>query len=56
MDWWASSEHKIRYKKELPVKVLVEIDKELLECAMIGAQLDNKMEQIQKSVMDKSAK
>ena len=56
MDWWASSEHKIRYKKDLPVKVLEEIDKELLECAMIGAQLDKKMEQIQKSVMDKSAK
>jgi len=45
MDWWASLEHKIRYKKE--VKVSEEISKELKACAEFAAVLDNRMEQIQ---------
>ena len=45
MDWWASTEHKIRYKKDLPMSE--QIDKELLECAGISAELDRRMEQIQ---------
>ena len=51
MDWWASLEHKIRYKKTLPEPVLSEIDNDLLECAVIGAQLDEKMEVIQNKVV-----
>ncbi len=43
MDWWASAEHKIRYKKELPDELLHEIDRELLDGARIGAELDEKM-------------
>ena len=37
MDWWASLEHKIRYKKNLPEMEYVE--RELYECAEISAQL-----------------
>ena len=48
MDWWASLEHKIRYKKD--VKVSKEITEELRECAESAAMLDNKMEQIQKKI------
>ena len=48
MDWWASLEHKIRYKKD--VKVPDNIAQELLECADAAAYLDNRMEQIQKYV------
>ena len=51
MDWWASSEHKIRYKKKLSESVLQEIDQDLLECAGIGAMLDAKMEKIQEKAL-----
>ena len=40
MDFWASLEHKIRYKKNLSKERLDEIDKELLECAKICKTLD----------------
>lgn len=46
MDFWASLEHKIRYKKNLSSSRLDEIDKELLECAKICKELDEKMEEI----------
>lgn len=42
MDFWASLEHKIRYKKNLSKERLNEIDKELLECAKICKTLDEK--------------
>lgn len=50
MDWWASAEHKIRYKKDVPITE--EIDNELLECAVISSRLDEKMEKIQKKAED----
>lgn len=50
MDWWASAEHKIRYKKDVPITE--EIDRELLECAVISSSLDEKMERIQKKAED----
>lgn len=46
MDWWASTEHKIRYKKDLQNDSV--INSELAECARIAAELDLRMEQIQK--------
>lgn len=48
MDWWASLEHKIRYKKD--IENTKELEKELLECAEIAANLDARMENIQKRV------
>ena len=48
MDWWASLEHKIRYKKDITEAEFVE--KELKECAEVGAQLDERMEYLQKLV------
>ncbi|MBQ3195347.1 MAG: GTP pyrophosphokinase family protein [Clostridia bacterium] len=45
MDWWASLEHKIRYKKDYVITS--EIAAELKICAEAAAVLDNKMEQIQ---------
>lgn len=48
MDWWASLEHKIRYKKQiLPSE---QIERELFECAQIGAELDQRMEMIHQKV------
>lgn len=44
MDWWASLEHKIRYKKDVPDPA--KIERELFECAEMGAVLDERMEKI----------
>ena len=49
MDWWASLEHKIRYKKGLLDSAYIE--KELLECAQMGAALDARMENLQSEAM-----
>ena len=47
MDCWASLEHKIKYKKDLPEKVAEELEVELFECAQLSKELDVKMEAIQ---------
>ena len=39
MDWWASLEHKIRYKKGLQESD--HVDQELFECAKMSAELDS---------------
>ena len=43
MDWWASLEHKIRYKKDLPDELSRKLADELKECAEAAAKLDQKM-------------
>lgn len=48
MDCWASLEHKIRYKKDIPD--LETIHKELKACAEISAQLDARMDAVRKSI------
>ncbi|MBQ4568786.1 MAG: GTP pyrophosphokinase family protein [Ruminococcus sp.] len=50
MDWWASLEHKIRYKKAVTVND--EISAELRECAEIAANLDKRMEDIENRIYD----
>ena len=47
MDWWASLEHKIRYKKDLKDDEAVAC--ELFSCAEMGAELDQRMERIHKT-------
>ncbi len=44
MDWWASLEHKIRYKKNISDDG--HIAEELLHCAEMGAALDQRMESV----------
>ncbi len=51
-DWWASLEHKIRYKKD--IEHTEEIANELRECAEKAANLDNRMEQIRKYLESKN--
>lgn len=48
MDWWASLEHQIRYKKE--VTVTKDNAKELRDCAEQAALLDYRMEQLYKTI------
>lgn len=49
MDWWASLEHKIRYKKDVLVTEFIE--KELRECAEAAAELDRRMENLSESII-----
>ena len=44
MDFWASLEHTIRYKKNLPINT--EIETELKECADSSREWDGKMEHL----------
>ena len=46
MDWWASTEHKIRYKKDILESE--SFKHELADCARIAAELDQRMEQLHK--------
>lgn len=46
MDWWASLEHKIRYKKD--IENVKEIEDQLFTCAQVSANLDRHMEQLYK--------
>ena len=50
MDFWASLEHKLRYKKELDGKLLDEISQELYDCAEASARLDMKMQAIRDKI------
>lgn len=49
MDWWASLEHKICYKKNLADDARVA--RELQKCAEMGAELDRRMEKIHESTI-----
>lgn len=46
MDWWASIEHKIRYKKDLPEDETRQLEIELRNTAEMAAVLDERMESI----------
>lgn len=46
MDFWASLEHKVRYKKDLDPEIMKAIGYDLKECAEQSALLDKKMEGI----------
>ena len=50
MDWWASLEHKIRYKKNLTDDEA--IFAELRECAETSAMLDQRMQSIHEKAGD----
>ena len=51
MDQWASLEHRLMYKKDIPDDVSKELRKKLLRCAEINRELDGYMQEI-KDVTD----
>ncbi len=53
MDFWASLEHKIRYKKDIEPELMEELSKELTECALRCADLDHRMEGIRNRIKKK---
>ena len=50
MDFWASLEHKLRYKKNIPDSEAELLAKELMECAQESAALDEKMQNIRNRI------
>ena len=48
MDFWASLEHQMQYKKD--IDLTDEMEQELLECAQISAALDVRMDQLRKRI------
>ncbi len=53
MDFWASLEHKLRYKKNIDSNEIELLEKELVECAEISAALDKRMEEIRNRIEKK---
>ncbi len=50
MEFWASLEHRLRYKKDLPEELLHSTADGLYQCARISAQLDEHMQQIRNAI------
>ncbi|MGN0402203.1 MAG: GTP pyrophosphokinase family protein [Acetatifactor sp.] len=50
MDFWASLEHKLRYKKDIDSKLLNELSDELVNCSLESAKLDMKMQEIRQKI------
>ena len=46
MDFWASLEHKLRYKKNISVEQSVFLAEEMSQCAEISASLDERMQKV----------
>ena len=46
MDFWASLEHKLRYKKDLDPQLLKKLSDELERCAAQSAELDERMQAV----------
>ena len=44
MEFWANLDHKMRYKKDIDPEVEKKIENELLECALLSADLDARMQ------------
>lgn len=50
MDSWASLEHKLKYKKNLPAGQVEQISNELKRCADMSAELDSRMQAVRMSI------
>ena len=50
MDFWASLEHKLRYKKDIPQEHAQEIARQLIECAETVSKTDQQMLDIRRQI------
>lgn len=50
MDFWASLEHQMRYKKDIPASMTAKLATDLGECADISAMLDQRMQDIKNRI------
>ena len=53
MDFWASLDHKLSYKKDIPEEEAKLLRQELLECAQSSADLDVRMGEIKNRIVNK---
>lgn len=51
MDFWASLEHKLKYKKNLPPEKIDMLSNELVDCANISASLDQRMQNVRNIIL-----
>ncbi len=56
MDFWASLDHKMRYKKELSDEEVEILQEELYDCAKQSAALDERMQRIRDRIIQKREK
>ena len=54
MDFWASLEHKMRYKKNIPENHVKYLQDELYDCARQSAELDNRMQNIRNLIAEEA--
>ena len=52
MDFWASLEHQMKYKKNIPAHKVTDLTAELKQCAEQSALLDKKMEEIRHRIQE----
>ena len=52
MDFWASLEHKMRYKKNIPAEQMKYLQDELYDCAEQSAALDQRMQSIRNLIAE----
>ena len=55
MDFWASLEHKLRYKKNISPQMLDKLANELTDCAEISSSLDSRMQNVRNLIMSEAA-
>ncbi len=55
MDFWASLEHKLRYKKNISSEMLDKLSHELTDCAEISASLDSRMQNVRNLILSETA-
>ena len=53
MDFWASLEHEMRYKKDLTEEISQAISAQLLDCATTITEMDSKMQDIKNQIYPK---
>ena len=56
MDFWASLDHKMRYKKELSDEEVEILQEELYDCAEQSAALDERMQRIRDRITQNGEK
>ncbi len=54
MDFWASLEHKLRYKKNISKEMVENLSHELVDCANISASLDSRMQNVRNLILKES--
>lgn len=50
MEFWANLEHKMRYKKDIDSETIKSTNKELKECALLSAELDERMQNVRDEI------